>query len=205
MGVLQDEVPADLVHDPAQLQQTANELDRLTTSLLSLSMDAIVQAATRERSQAGVEALDLGARRVLASLLDDRQATLAQVLHASDDCQSERQLDRQLAAGLARVLSGQVDAGSVELQDAESLASRGCDLARTMAIALLNLGPTPEARDKNLVHSVRNKASFLMRAMEEVARRFELTESETGEYLRKVCASQGAPIAGSLDGRSPAG
>ncbi len=198
MGTLQDEFPADLAHDPAQLQQTANELHRLTTCLLSLSMDAVLQAAVREQSQAGVEALDLGARRALVSLLDDRQATRAQDLHENEDCLSERQLDRQLAAGLARARSGQVDAGAVERHNAESLASRGCDLARTMATALFNLGQTPEVRLKNLVRSVRDKESLLMRAMDEVARRFELTESETGEYLQKVCASQGAPIAGGI-------
>lgn len=187
----QDEVPADLVHDPAHLQQVAIELNNLIDGLLALSTDVIHQAAIRETAQSGAEALEQEAIQVLANLLEDPDsAELSDEEGDGDDAQGEW----RLRASLARALNEKVDQSALDEHTVLWITDRGRDLARTMATALLNAGSRPEDRLEALEFSLRAPESPLSRSMQEIRRRFDLTDSEVYEYLKNVGAGFGIQV-----------
>jgi len=171
-----DEVPEQLVHRPEALSTTANEVDRLTKAIYPDAVEALRSAMARETAAASAAVLEQEARNVLRELLESPdELDLGASGEEGEDNRSLRQsLERAVETEARRSLEGDTPAW---------LEMRGLDLARAMAGVWMDFGRGDVARLQVLERLLKGQAKPGGSAVDELARRFELSDHETRDLL----------------------
>ena len=171
-----DEVPGQLVHRPEALSATASEMDRLTKAIYPDAVEALRSAMARQTAGASAVVLEEEARNVLRELLEDPD-------QLDEDASGEGgQGDRSLRASLERAV-GTEARHSLERETPAWLEMRGLDLARGVAAAWTDFGRGDFARHEVLEGLLKGHQKPGGSAVDDLARRFELSGDETRNLL----------------------
>jgi hypothetical protein len=171
-----DEVPEQLLHRPEALSATASEIDRLTKAIYPDAVEALRSATARQTAAASTAVLEEEARNVLRGLLEDPDVLDED---ASDD---ERQDDRFLRQSLGRAVETKAR-NSLEGETPAWLEMRALDLARAIAGLWMDFGRGEGARLQVVEGLLKGHGKPHRSAIDDLARRFELSEDETRDLL----------------------
>jgi hypothetical protein len=171
-----DEVPRQLVHRPEALSATASELDRLTKAIYQDAVAALRSAAARQTAAASAAVLEEEARNVLRELLEDPDVL------DEDASGDERRDDRSLRQSLERAVETKAR-HSLEGETPAWLEVRSLDLARSIAGVWMDFGREESARLEVVERLLKGSGTPHASAIDDLARRFELSTGETRDLL----------------------
>jgi hypothetical protein len=179
-----DDVPEDLVHQPHVLNATAAELNQLIQLLLPESLAVLQRTATRETAISSAIALEAEARVALRALLDS-------TYDAGVDAEESEETEENIAwrHSLEQALSQEIHS-SLSDPVPDWLKMRSCDLARTVATALIEFersGMDKTSVLSSVITSVFNgKGEESWSLVGDLYRRFALSRPVTLCYLARV-------------------
>lgn len=174
-----DEVPGQLVHRPEAQAETAAELERLTKAIYPDAVEVLRSAMARQTGSASAVVLAEEARDVLRQLLEDPDE-VDESLNGEDAEQDQSwrdALERAVGAQARRSVEGEIPAW---------LEMRGHDLARAIAGVWWDFGSEEAARLQVVERLLEETECQHKRAIDELARRFELSNDETRGLLANV-------------------
>jgi hypothetical protein len=171
-----DEVPEDLVHQPHVLDATTAELNRLFQLLLPESLALLQQIATQKTASSSATALEAEARKALHALLDTASEAELGAEETEEDIAWRSSLEHALSQEIGSSLSA---------EPPYWLDTRACDLARTVAAALIEFerGGMSKASVLNKIVDGNGKYWSLV---DDLCKRFTLSRTETFYYLGRV-------------------
>ena len=173
-----DDIPEDLAYRPAELEETAFEVERLTRMLFQESLEVLRRNAVEQTARSSAREVEMEARLALRDLLEDPDELDAlEATEAPQDIAWQKSLEGALSQGLER---------SLQDENPEWLTVRANDLARTMAVALVGFGADDTVRS-DVVRQLLSgdDGRGLQRHLEDIQRRYELSGSEMGSYLKR--------------------
>ena len=180
-----DDIPEDLVYRPAELEETASEVERLTRMLFQESLQVLRLNAVEQTARSSAREVEMEARGALRDLLADPDEFDAfESTEATEDAAWQKSLEGAFSQGLER---------SLQDENPEWLTVRANDLARTMAVALVGFGANDTVRSdvvRQLLSS--DEGHGLRSTLEDIQRRYELSGSEMGSYLKRSMDLLGA-------------
>lgn len=172
-----DEVPPELMHSGADLEATAEGLNRLAETLLWSAEGALRAAAARQTSESTAEVLRDEAATALRMLLQDPDE-VDEIVHPEDDTAE----DRAWTESLERALAGTA-LGSLARADEEWFAMQARDLALATATLWWNLGAAQPDRIAAASRLLEGFDERLGGEVASLAARFGLTSQEARQLL----------------------
>ena len=180
-----DDIPEDLAYRPAELEETASEVERLTRMLFQESLQVLRRNAVEQTARSSAREVEMEAREALRDLLaDPDEFDSLEPTEATEDTAWQKSLQVALSQDLER---------SLKDENPEWLTVRANDLARTMAVVLVGFRANDTIRS-DVVRQLLSgdKVRGLRSPLEDIQRRYELSGSEMGSYLKRSMDLLGA-------------
>lgn len=172
-----DDVPEDLVHQPHVLDATTAELNQLIQLLLPESLAVLQRSATCETAGSSAAALEAEARKALRTLLDTSSEAGLDTEETPEDIAWRRSLEEALSQEIHSSLS---------VAPPYWLDTRACDLARTVAAALIEFERSGMTKTSGLTKIIDGDGERYWSLVGDLCSRFALSRLQTFSYLGRV-------------------